>query len=76
MRDALNEIVNDFINRAEGLESPDCLARIESHFRDDLGVVSAANEREMLMATQLDLIEDEKLRSVSLALQASIPKSD
>ena len=37
-----NEIVNDFINRAEGLESPDCLARIESHFRDDLGVVSAA----------------------------------
>ena len=37
-----DEIVNDFINRAEGLESPDCLARIESHFRDDLGVVSAA----------------------------------
>jgi ATP-dependent helicase/nuclease subunit A len=69
-----NEIVNDFINRAEGLESPDCLARIESHFRDDLGVVSATNERDVLMA-RLDLIQDEKLRSVSAALQASNSKT-
>ena len=69
-----DEIVNDFINRAEGLESPDCLARIESHFRDDLGVVSAAQERDVLMA-RLDLIQDEKLRSVSAALQASDSKT-
>ena len=69
-----DEIVNDFINRAEGLESPDCLARIESHFRDDLGVVSAAHERDVLMA-RLDLIQDEKLRSVSAALQASDSKT-
>ena len=68
------EIVNDFINRAEGLGSPDCLARIESHFRDDLGVVSAAHERDVLMAG-LDSIQDEKLRSVSAALQASDSKT-
>jgi hypothetical protein len=73
-RDAPDEIVNDFINRAEGLESPDCLARIESHFRDDLGVVSAAHERDVVMA-RLDLIQDEKLRSVSAALQASGSKT-
>jgi ATP-dependent helicase/nuclease subunit A len=65
-----DEIVNDFINRAEGLDSPDCLSRIYSHFRDDLGVVSAANERE-IQITKLDLIPTEKLRSVSAALQAS-----
>ena len=65
-----DEIVNDFINRAEGLGSPDCLARIKSHFLDDLDVVSAAHERDLLMA-RLDLIQDEKLRLVSAALQAS-----
>ena len=69
-----DEIVNDFVNRAEGLESPDCLARIESHFRDDLGVVSADQERDVLLA-RLDLIQDEKLRSVSAALQASGSKT-
>ena len=47
-----DEIVNDFINRVEGLESPDCLARIKSHFRDDLGVVSAAHDNQ---ATQVPL---------------------
>ncbi len=69
-----DEIVNDFINRAEGLESPDCLARIKSHFRDDLGVVSDSSEREMLIA-RLDLIQPEKLRSVSAALQASLSRA-
>ncbi|MBL6781261.1 MAG: UvrD-helicase domain-containing protein, partial [Candidatus Puniceispirillum sp.] len=69
-----DEIVNDFINRADGLESPDCLARIESHFRDDLDVVSTDNERDVLLA-RLDLIQDEKLRSVSAALQASGSKT-
>ena len=68
-----DEIVNDFINRAVGLDSPDCLARIESHFRDDLGVVSADTERDMLMA-RLDLIQVEKLRAVSVALQTSKSK--
>ncbi|MDA9132224.1 double-strand break repair helicase AddA [Alphaproteobacteria bacterium] len=68
-----DEIVNDFINRAVGLDSPDCLARIESHFRDDLGVVSADTERDMLMA-RLDLIQVEKLRVVSVALQTSKSK--
>jgi len=69
-----DEIVKDFINRAEGLESPDCLARIETHFRDDLGVVSAAHGRDVLLA-RLDLIQDETLRSVSAALQASDSKT-
>ena len=69
-----DEIVNDFVNRAEGLESPDCLARIESHFRDDLGVVSADHERDVVIA-RLDLIQDEKLRSVSAALQESGSKT-
>ena len=69
-----DEIINDFVNRAEGLESPDCLARIESHFRDDLGVVSADQERDVLLA-RLDLIQDEKLRSVSAALQESGSKT-
>jgi len=68
-----DEIVNDFINRAVGLDSPDCLAQIESHFRDDLGVVSADTERDMLMA-RLDLIQVEKLRAVSVALQTSKSK--
>ena len=68
-----DEIVNDFINRAVGLDSPDCLARIESHFRDDLGVVSADTERDMLMA-RLDLIQVEKLWAVSVALQTSKSK--
>ena len=68
-----DEIVNDFINRAVGLDSPDCLAQIESHFRDDLGVVSAGTERDMLMA-RLDLIQVEKLRAVSVALQTSKSK--
>ena len=68
-----DEIVNDFINRAVGLDSPDGLAQIESHFRDDLGVVSADTERDMLMA-RLDLIQVEKLRAVSVALQTSKSK--
>jgi len=65
-----DEIVNDFINRAEGLDSADCLERVELHFRNDLGVVAAANERETLIR-RLDLIQVEKLRAVSAALQAS-----
>ena len=69
-----DEILNDFINRAEGLDSPDCLTRIESHFRDDLGIVSATNEREMLVA-RLNLLQQEELRSVSAALQASYSKT-
>ena len=48
--------------------------RIESHFRDDLGVVSADHERDVVMA-RLDLIQDEKLRSVSAALQESGSKT-
>ncbi len=69
-----DRIVNNFINRAEGLDSPDCLKRIDLHFRDDLGVSTAANESEMLRF-RLERIQVEKLRAVSTALQASDSKT-
>ena len=68
------EIVNEFINRADGLDAPDCFARIEAHFRDDLGVDDAASSRAALVAA-MALIDDEKLRAVSVVLQDSGTKS-
>ena len=66
----IEEIVNDLLNRSEGLDAPDCLARIDAHFRDELGVVDATISRTRL-ADELAQIDDERLRAVSAVLQAS-----
>lgn len=68
------EIVNDLLNRSEGLDAPDCLARIEAHFCDELGVADAATSR-VRLADELAQIDDERLRAVSAVLQASGVKS-
>jgi len=68
------EIVNDLLNRSEGLDAPDCLARIEAHFRDELGVADAAISR-VRLEDELAQIDDQRLRAVSAVLQASGVKS-
>jgi len=68
------EIVDDLLSRIEGLDAPDFLARIEAHFRDELGVADADTSRARL-ADELAQIDDERLRAVSAVLQDSGVKS-
>ncbi|MDC1383682.1 double-strand break repair helicase AddA [Candidatus Puniceispirillum sp.] len=66
----VEEILNNFITKDLGFEESDCLARVEAHFRDDLGAVDTASNRAVI-STVLAQIDDEKLRAVASVLQIS-----
>jgi ATP-dependent helicase/nuclease subunit A len=68
--DQASDIVDLFINGTAGLESPDCLARVEAHFHDDLGLEDPPRNRQTL-AAELARIDCEGLRAVAAALSAS-----
>ena len=66
----VEDILNDFITKDLGFEASDCLARVEEHFRNDLGAVDAASNR-VVVSNALAQIDDEKLRAVATILQTS-----
>ena len=66
----IEDILNDFITKDLGFEASNCLARVDEHFRDNLGVVDAASNRAVVSAA-LAQIDDEKLRAVATTLQMS-----
>ena len=66
----LDDILNDFVRRAGNLDDPDCLNRVTTHFTTQLGVGSAADVQNDLIAVVLK-IDDEMLRAVAATLGAS-----
>ena len=65
--DQAGEITDLFVNTVTELDAPDCMARIEAHFRDHLQLIDA-DAYQQVLAAALASIDCERLRAVAAAL--------
>ncbi|MEK9745889.1 MAG: UvrD-helicase domain-containing protein, partial [Candidatus Puniceispirillum sp.] len=72
--DQAGDIADQFVNSASGLDSPDCLAAITAHLRDDLGIKHGEDYQAMIAAA-LAQINSDDLAKVAAVLRDSAVKA-
>ncbi len=72
--DQAGDIADKFVNSASGLDSPECLAAITAHLRDDLGIKHGEDYQAMIVAA-LAQIDIDDLAKVAAVLRDSAVKA-